>query len=217
MMTPSRIASVIACAVAAWQPSAAFARDNDVQLWVYAVATGHLDDDTSVTVDGSSRWRDRANGDDQQTLRVTFEQDAAEGVRIGGGIGQFETGGATEIRPHQQFTFSRGGFSTRTRIEQRFFDGADRMELRLRQRVGYLQPLGPGWEANIDAEFLTLTQTRNRNSNVARDQWRGRFILQYHASERFTLGAGYLLVFTPQTGRPDQINHVPQVQATRKF
>ena len=214
----SRFASVIACACAAWQPSAAIAGEEDVQLWIYAVARGNFDDDTAWTIDGTARWREQARGDERRTLRLTLDQALDDGVRIGGGFGVFETeGGRTELRPHQQLSLSSGRFSARTRVEQRFFDGADRMELRLRQRVRYTQPLGPGWRASIDGEFLHLVQTRNRASGRPRDQWRARTIVTHSVSDEFSLGVGYMMVFNPRAGTRDRINHVPQLHLTRRF
>jgi hypothetical protein len=208
---------VIACACAAWQPSPVRAQDEDVQLWVYAIAEGELDPNTAIAIDFSARWREQARGDEQQTLRVTLDRTVDNGIKLGGGFGVFEAGGETELRPFQQLTLSTGRFSARTRIEQRWFDGADRMELRFRQQVRYAQPLGNGWRASIDGEYLGLVQTRNRAPDAALDQWRGRALLTRKVSEQFSLGAGYLLIFTPQPGRADQINHVPQVYLTRSF
>ncbi|EAQ30708.1 hypothetical protein NAP1_08010 [Erythrobacter sp. NAP1] len=214
----SRFASVIACAWAAWQPSLASAAEEDVQLWVYAVARGDFDEDTSWALDGSARWREQGRGDEQQTLRLNIDQQVDDGVRIGGGFGVFETeGGITELRPHQQVTLSKGRFSARTRVEQRFFDGADRMELRLRQMVRYTLPLGQGWRASIDGEFLHLAQRRNRLSTAPRDQWRARTIVTREVSESLSLGAGYMLIYNPRGARTDRINHVPQLYLTKRF
>ena len=213
----ARFASVIACACAAWQPSAALAQDEDTQLWVYVTAQGDFDDDTDWTLDGSLRFREQGRGDEQQTARLTIEQQVSNGLKVGGGFGVFEAGGSTELRPHQQLTLSSGRFSARTRIEQRFFDGADRMELRLRQMVRYTQPLGEDWRASIDGEFLYLAQTRNRTPRSATDQWRTRLIVTHRASDRLSLGAGYLMIYTPRPLAPNRINHVPQLYVTSRF
>ncbi|AWW75261.1 hypothetical protein CD351_12560 [Erythrobacter sp. KY5] len=214
----SRFASVIACAWGAWQPSVALAAEEDVQLWVYAVARGDFDEDTSWNLDASARWREQARGDEQQTLRLNIDQQVTDGITLGGGFGVFETeGGNTELRPHQQLTLSRGRFSARTRIEQRFFDGADRMELRVRQMVRYTQPLGPGWRASIDVEFFHLAQTRDRMSDTARDQWRARTILTRQMSETLSLGVSYMMIYDPRPERVDRINHVPQLYMTKRF
>lgn len=219
----SQLVGVIACAWIAWQPPAAFAQDNspdeDTQLWVYAVAQSDLDKRTQLTVDGSARWREVRRGDEQQTGRFSVMRDVGEdGFSLGGGFGVFEAeGGATELRPHQQLGWKSGRWSARTRLEQRFFDGADRMELRFRQRIRYTQPLGKGLSASLDGEYFNLVQTRNRTPDPARDQWRGRLIVSHRLSEELSIGASYLFIFTPQPIGPDQINHVPQLIVTRRF
>lgn len=194
------------------------AQDEDTQLWVYAIATTDLAEQTRLTVDLTARWREQARGDEQQTARFTIMHQVAEAVRLGGGAGVFEAeGGRSELRPHQQMSIRAGRFSARTRVEQRFFDGADRMELRIRQLVRYAQPLNESWNLSVDGEYLGLAQTRNRNSGRARDQWRARVILSADVSERVSLGAGYLLIHTPRNGRADRLNHVPQLYLSSRF
>jgi hypothetical protein len=199
-----------------------FAQEEDTQLWVYAIARTDISDRTSVTLDASARWREQQRGDEQQTLRATVLHEVTDGVRLGGGGGVFETeGGLTEVRVHQEMDLRRGRLSARTRVEQRFFDGADRMELRLRQLVRYTQPLGKRVRLSVDGEYLGLARTRerggNRPRNQGRDQWRARSILSADISDTVTLGAAYMLVVTPRKGAPDRINHVLQAYLTMRF
>ncbi|MEO0643138.1 MAG: DUF2490 domain-containing protein [Pseudomonadota bacterium] len=205
-------------ALAMVSPVAASAQEEDTQLWVYAVASAPLGDRGTLSLDATARWRERARGDEQQTLRANLLHPIAEGVRIGGGGGLFETeGGDTEIRPHQEVDLKFGRFSARTRVEQRFFDGAERVEIRLRQLVRYALPISNGIKMSIDGEYLGLAQTRERTSEGARDQWRARLIASADVSGAVTLGVGYLAIHTPQPGREDQLNHVPQLYLTSRF
>ncbi len=204
------ISRLIACLLAAWQPSSALAGDEDTQFWLIATARGDIAPQTTLTVDVSTRWREEARGDEQQTLRFSLDREVIESARIGGGAGVFEAGGATEIRLHQQAALSFGRFATRTRIEQRFFDGADRIEVRLRQRVRYNQPLGKSLTAGVEGEYLHLLQTRTRGADLPQGQWRGRLLLEAQVAPRLTLGGAYLVIHTPREDRADQINHVPQ-------
>lgn len=212
------IPRLLACLALAWQPSSALGQEEDTQLWIYGVATTDLGDATRLTVDATARWREEARGDEQQTLRFTILHEIGKGVRIGGGGGVFETeGGGTELRPHQQVTVRAGQFSARTRIEQRFFDNTERMEVRLRQLVRYQLPLGEKVSFSLDGEYLGLAQTRESDSNRPRDQWRARLILSTEVSDALTLGAGYLAILTPRDDAVDQINHVPQAYLTMRF
>jgi hypothetical protein len=212
-----RTATLLAALCAAWQPSIAQAQDEDVQLWIYAVATGDLDDNTRLTLDASARWREQRRGDEQQTVRFNIEQEVTDSIRIGGGLGVFDAGGLTELRPHQEFTFTSGRLAARTRIEERFFDGADRMELRFRQRLRYSLPLGDDFDARLDGEYFTLVQTQKRNSDAARDQWRGRVEIGWKASKNLRLSLAYLAIYTPTPNAPDPLNHVPQAWIEYRF
>ncbi|MEM6586246.1 MAG: DUF2490 domain-containing protein [Pseudomonadota bacterium] len=196
----------------------ALAQEEDTQLWVYAVGKTDLGKDTSLTVDFTQRWREERRGDEQHTARFTVLHEVTQGVRLGGGGGVFETeGGRTELRPHQEIDLKLGRFSARTRFEQRFFDGADRMEVRVRQLVRYTQPFGHGLKLAVDGEYLGIAQPRERGGNRPRDQWRARAILSAKLSERLSLGGGYMAIYTPREGRHDRLNHVPEAYITLVF
>ncbi len=214
---PMRFALLLAAGLAAWQPSKAMAADEDVQLWQIVNATGDIADGTRLTVDASQRWREQARGDEQQSIRFTIEQTVAKDVRIGGGAAVFDAGGNTEIRPHQQVIFVAGKFEFRTRLEQRFFDDADRVELRLRQRIQYSQPLGKGWRANVGGEWLGLLQGRNAGQGASTEQWRAQAGIVYQISDKLEVGANYWLLAFPRGDRPGRISHVLQTVLTYRF
>lgn len=212
-----RTAMLLAALGAAWQPSSAFAADEDVQLWLYAVASTDIDDDTRITFDASARWREERRGDEQQTVRVNLEQEVADFARIGGGIGVFEAGGLTEVRPHQEMTLTTGRIAARTRIEERFFDGADQMEFRFRQRLRYTLPLANGVDARFDGEYFHLVQTQFRDPDAARDQFRGRVEIGWRPEPGLRVSLAYLVIYTPTPFAPDPLNHVPQAWVEYRF
>lgn len=212
-----RFVVLLAAMLAAWQPSKAMAADEDVQLWQFVFLTGDLYQNTRLTLDATQRWREQAHGDEQQTIRFTIEQTVAEGLRIGGGAAVFEADGLTEIRPHQQIIIVEGRFEARTRFEQRFFDGANRVELRLRQRLTYNQPLDKGWRASVGGEWLGLLQGRNAGQGASTEQWRAQAGLAYKINDKFEIGANYWLLAFPRGDRPGRISHVPQTVLTYRF
>lgn len=212
-----QFASVIACAGAAWQPSAALAQDEDVQFWLIPSARTDIGEDTSLTFDASFRFREDARGGEQQVLRFTIDHSIADGVSIGGGGGVFEAGGNTELRPHQQLTIRSGRFTARTRLEERFFEGADRVEIRIRQRLGYSQPLGEAWSANVDGEWLYTLQSRRDGGPSRTDQWRFRGDVRHKVSDNLTLGAGYLAIISPRGSARDRLSHIPQATIALRF
>ena len=215
--SPTHFAMLLAALIAAWQPSIARAQDEDVQLWQIVNVTGDIAEGTRLTVDVSQRWREQARGDEQQTYRVMIEQTIAKGVRIGGGGAVFEAGGNTELRPHQQVTLVKGNVEFRTRLEERLFDGADRVELRLRQRVQYTQALGDGWRATAGGEWLGLLQSRSAEEGASTEQWRAQAGIAHKVNDHVELGANYWLVEFPRGDQPNRISHIMQTVLTYRF
>ncbi|WP_072673406.1 DUF2490 domain-containing protein [Erythrobacter sanguineus] len=208
---------LLAALAAAWQPSKAFASDEETQFWLNTIVTGGLSEDTTLTIDGTQRWRKEEEGSDQRTIRVLVEQQVGDAARVGGGIGVFETGGLTEIRLAQQAVFTPGRFELRTRLEERFFDSADRMELRLRQRVQYNQPIAQGWRGTAGVEWLGIMQSRNSDEGASTDQWRFQTSIVHSLGENLDIGAIYWLVIFPRAGLPSRTNHIPQAVVTYRF
>ena len=210
-------ALLLAALGAAWQPSKARAAEEDTQFWLNAIATGAIGEDTTLTLDATQRFRSDQVGPDQQTFRVMVEQQVAERTRLGGGVMLFDTAGLTEIRTHQQAVFSLGRIDARTRLEQRFFDGADRMELRLRQRVQYNQPIAGGWRGSVGVEWLGTVRSRNRGEGTSTEQWRFQTAVTHRISKQIDVGAIYWLVVFPRGTETDRISHTPQAVLTYRF
>lgn len=199
-------------AAALW-PVAASAQEEDTQLWLSTSARGTLDTRTFLTLDASLRLRDDAvRGGDERQARITLERKIADGVFLGGDAGVWEgDGGFTEFRPHQQLIVIRGPLLTRTRLEQRVFDGADRVEIRFRQQVQLAQGVAPRTQAVVSGEWLRLLQKRGDDPMLFRTEWAGRAALVTQVGERMFLGAAYIAILEPRRGFPDRLAHVPQV------
>ncbi|NCP13027.1 MAG: DUF2490 domain-containing protein [Sphingomonadales bacterium] len=213
-----RCSLLLAATCAAWQPSKAVAAEEDTQFWLNAIAVGEVAEGTILTIDTSQRWRGSAVGGDLQNLRVTVEHPLDGDTRVGGGIGIFEAeDGFSEVRVHQQAVFTPGRLELRTRLEERFFDSADRVELRLRQRVHYRQPLGRNWRAVVGGEWLVLLQSRRFGRGFSTDQWRAQAGITHTVTANLDVGAIYWLVLSPNAIRRDKINHIPQAVVTYRF
>jgi hypothetical protein len=213
-----RLALLLAALACAWQPSKARAGEEDTQFWLNAVATGKIGEGTTLTFDATQRWRGADEvGADQQTIRVALDQQVAENTRLGGGIMLFDTAGITEVRAHQQASFTLGRIEARTRLEQRFFDGADRMELRLRQRFTYNQPIAEGWRGTAGVEWLGIVQSRNAGEGTSTEQWRLQASLVHRVAKNLDVGAIYWMVIFPRGDRPARTSHIPQAAIIYRF
>ena len=214
---PMRFAMLLAATCAAWQPSKAHANPEDTQFWLIGFVRGKLDDDVYLTIDTSQRWRDPVFGADQQTFRVTVEKGVNDDIRLGGGVSFFQTGNISEFRPHQQFRYAKGGLDLRTRFEQRWFEGADQVELRLRQRVQYTQPIAEKVELIGSAEWFGIIQPRREQGRTGTEQVRAIIGVNVELTDSLSVAPGYLLQLTPREGRPDAISHVPQITLNFRF
>jgi hypothetical protein len=153
-----------------------------------------------LTIDTSQRWRDPVFGADQQTFRVTLE-----------------TGTIGEARLHQQFRYAKGGLDLRTRFEQRWFEGADQVELRVRQRVQYTHTLGNGIKALGSSEWFAIIQSRRIGKTAGTEQVRNIIGVAIPLGANLDIQPSYMLQITPRENRPDAISHVPQVTLNYKF
>lgn len=215
---PFRCATLLAALAAAWQPSTASAAEEDTQFWALGFVRGKLGEDVFLVVDTSLRMREPRIGPDQQTIRVTVEKGFEDNrLRLGGGFAIFETAGQTELRPHQQLRYVRGGWDVRTRLEQRFFPGADRTELRLRQRVQYEEHVARRVTLIGSAEWFGILQDRSTARAARTEQLRFILAAAVDVGGGFEVQPGYLLWYSPRAGREDGISHVPQVAINYRF
>ncbi len=200
------------------RPVTALAADEETQLWLNGTIVAPLAEDVSGTFELSRRLRE---GEDQVLLRGTADYRLSETVSIGGGAayvnsidGLLETGEDKEFRPHQQLTLTFGMFAFRTRVEERFFEDADRMQLRIRQRVQASASVAKDTHAAFSGEVFYVARSEDEDSDDQIAQWRLNATLAHKLSRNLEATLGYLLMYTPQTGQPDKIAHVPQITLT---
>lgn len=193
------LVAVLACS------SPAMATDEDFQFYVYLKGSFSIAENVTNTTEISPRWRE---GSDILQLRTTFETPVADGLKLGAGGAYVESGGSHEIRPHQQIVYSSGPISARTKLEERFFEGADRVELRLRQNVKLSQHIAGNTSGSISGEALYTLQSRNRGNTEPGDQWRGEIGLSQHLSDSFSIAEAYRAIYTPHDTRSDTLNHI---------
>lgn len=190
----------------------AWAADEDRQAWLSTNATGTVLPGVTGLLEAS--YRLRSDDPEQLLTRASVETAVGHGMALSGGVAYVEFAGGYELRPHQQVTVASGPVVFRTRVEQQFFHGADRMQLRLRQRVQVVQPLGPATKATFSGELLYIARSQTQGSSARRDQWRAMASLQQRLSRHIEGSAGYLAIYSPRDGRADRLSHVAQLSLT---
>lgn len=211
--------SLIALAVVTgMRPEMALAADEEVQFWLTGTAVVPVVEDASGTFEVSRRFRE---GDDQLLLRGNVDFRLSEAVSLGGGVafvnsidGLFETGDDKERRLQQQMTLTFGALSLRTRVEQRFFEEADRMQLRIRQRIQASFPVTEAFGGAVSGEVFYIARSEDDQGDDQIAQWRLNATLTHKLAKHVDATLGYLLMYTPAQGGPDQIAHVPQLTLT---
>lgn len=186
----------------------ALAAEEDTQFWGFFEVEAPLGPNARAGLELSPRFSD---GPDSMETRLLVEFDVAEGVELGGGLVHGAFPGANELRPFQQAELKAGPFQSRTRLEQRFFDGADRTEWRVRQRLLVSHPIAPDWDISGDVELFYVLRDRDPSREAAVDNWRFTLAASHAVNDKLNVGLGYMLMLSPNGSAESEISHVPQV------
>jgi hypothetical protein len=189
----------------------AMAAEEDTQLWLTGSVAVPLGQGLAGTFEVSPRAR---SSGDQLLSRASLEQEVSERLSLGGAVAYVEFAGGNEFRLHQQALVTAGPLAFRTRVEERWFAGADRPQVRLRQRVAATMPLAQGTRAVLAGELLYIAQAENRGQDDRVDQWRAQATVQHTLSDHLDASMGYLFIYSPRSGAEDRISHVPQLSLT---
>lgn len=196
-------------------PSAAYASDDAAELWLNPSVEVGLDDDTAFEFETAQRFRSENDGRvDTYFFRGWLKQDIADNAALAGAIEyRINDGGSNEVRTIQQLSTSHGLLRTRLRLEQRFIEGADRMGLRFRPRLGVEVPLDKEgrWSAGADAELFWVLRGNNVGSDTGITGLRTTAGVEYEVNDNLSLGLSYLRQQEFEDGGPDEIGHAPLI------
>ena len=202
----SRYRALFGSALALLAASPAHATDEDTQLWAVLSAAIPISDEVSAHFELSPRLRD---GPDQVLTRVSVDYKIAEGLTVTGGAAYVEFAGGNELRPHQQIAFTTGPLTLRTRLEERFFEDADRAQLRFRQQARLAFPLDTKTQISGGAEVLYIVQSEVPGGDQRVDQWRAEIAVRRRLSEHFDAALTYRAILSPRGALEDRLSHVP--------
>ena len=113
----------------------------------------------------------------------------------------------------QQLSGKHGIVRTRLRLEQRFVDGADRMGMRLRPRLGLSVPVDEAgrWSVKGDAELFFTLRSTSQGGSDGLPGLRPQLGASYDVTDRLSLSAVWLRQQDIRQGRPDTIGHAPLI------
>lgn len=216
-----RIVTVLAIIGGTLAAPPALAQDEAFELWLNPSIGTYLDEDTAIELETAQRYRSESDGRvDTYSARLWLKQDVADNAALAGAVEyRVNDGGSNELRTIQQLSTSHGILKTRLRFEQRMIDGADRMALRLRPRLGVGFPLDErgSWSAGANAELFWTLRGSNVGSDTGITGMRTTVGFAYAASENVSLGLSYLRQQNFEDNGPDQTGHAPVIGIEYEF
>ncbi|WP_409592400.1 DUF2490 domain-containing protein [Sphingobium sp.] len=197
----------------------ALAATSETQGWMTESIVIKASDADIVTIDTSQRFRRDASNGDQQSARLSLDHRIATGVQIGGGMAYFHSGPEQEMRLFEQMTLTKGIWLSRTRLEQRFFDTADRASWRLRQRVQAAVPLDGAkqWTLIAATELMFHLNRARPSDKTGLAVMRNQIGLRHPITKAIDVQLLYMRQQTFRENRPDAVAHVPWLTLSWKI
>ena len=222
--TVRRIAMmVLTLAVATCEVS--FAADNAGGAWAILSAADHFGTDNEPSrwryaFDTQYRYFDRAGGLTTVLIRPSIGYELQPGLAVFAGYGYFESelaGGSTrhENRIFEQLSWSAlrrdwGTLSLRTRLEQRYIQGADDAGLWLRQMIRLDVPVGVGRDHRFVLSMEPFFDLRDTDWGAESGFLQNRsFIgLNVKAAKKLRIEAGYMNLYVRRRAAENLANHL---------
>lgn len=185
--------------------------EETAQLWVTPSVAKSLDRSTTLQLEVSGRLRSEGDGGDLVQARLGIDRALGSGFAVGVGVYAVESQ-QDERRLQQQVTFSRGIFRARTRLEQRFFEGAPRTAWRLRQRIGFEVPVkGRRWSVLASVEPFWTLRDSIPGGPTGLTTFRLTASVERKLGAHASLSVAYLNQRTIVRDGPDRVAHIPQI------
>lgn len=201
--------ALLALAILPCPPAAAATSES--QAWITESFHIKASDADVVTIDFSQRFRRDSSNGEQQLARIGIDHQIAKGIQLGGGLAYLHSEPEQELRLFQQVIASRGIWLARTRLEQRFFDTADRPSWRLRQRMQAAVPIDAGkkWTVVAAVEAMFHLNRARASDKTGLAVMRHQIGLRHALSKAMDVQLLYMRQQTFRDDRPDAVAHVP--------
>lgn len=202
----------------------------DERVWFVLNAQGRMAPQSPWHWSGETvlRSRDGVQTFDLLAFRPTILKDLSKRSAVGGGYlwsGTYPDGGGVSVehRAFEQYSFSgahgAAAIGLRTRLEQRWLEGNDRLAWRLRQQLRIAHPLHAGSQTSLvasDELFLHLNDSAHARRGVDQNRIFGGVSQAFGHGMRFEIG--YLNHLSPgHAGSHTKMNHVLSASLTIAF
>jgi hypothetical protein len=215
-----RLLLVLAAAYTLPFVTAAHAAEADAQLWLASTATVDLGGNTSFFGDLGARFSDDRGGLYTDYARGAFAYELSDSVSLAAGFVHVEIRGGgrrtgTEERPFEQLIVDLGsGFSSRTRLEQRFFSSTDDTGWRLRERIGWTHELGNNLDLLLGSEAFFALDSAGGEGGFRR--LRSAALIAMPVNDALDVRLGYINQWTRRPGG-DEVAHAASLTLAAHF
>ena len=213
---------------AAFFATPALAADEDSQAWVAANATIGVSKDIVVWLEGQARFTDNVGNLGQVLIRPGLGLKLGPNTTAYVGYAYVHTdppgpAKSNEHRAWQQLSFRIAGngkgltVTGRSRLEQRWVEGANDMGWRYRQQLRLTAPIGGKVRGVAWSEAFVALDDTSWGQRSGIDRWRNFVGIAVPASKAVTIEPGYLNQYVVRQGAADRIHHVASITLSAKF
>lgn len=205
----------------------AFAADEDGQIWTNLTATADVGARVVITLENQLRFSENASRLGQAIVRpsIGLKLDKNTTVTLGYAYSFTDPVGpsfSNEHRIWEQLAYRLAGngkgvtLTGRTRLEQRWVEGAVDMGWRIRQQLRLTAPLSGKVRAVAWSEAFVSLDDTSWGQNSGLDRWRNSIGLAIPLNKTITLEPGYINQWVIRPGR-DRVHHIGNITITAKF
>ena len=198
----------------------AHAQEHDEQLWLQLNTNVPVADGVRVTLEQIGRFSDRQEGLYQTEFGAILGVQAAKGIELGFGYRRVDFHNANmargEHRLRQHVVASFGAFTTRLRVDERFYPDDDEIGFRIRPLIRYnLKLSGTRVVPFYSHESFIMPNTTTWGQRAGYERMRNIVGVGVPVARGMSADIGYLNQFRPgRSGARDQMEHALTVQMT---
>jgi len=198
-----------------------------MQIWSTLSASTDVGSRGVVTMESQFRLTDEASRAGQYVLRpsIGLKLDPHTTVSLGYAYVHTDPVGPAESDEHriwQQLTYRLAGdgkgptITGRSRLEQRWVEGAPDMGWRFRQQLRLTTPLAGTVRAVAWSEAFFALDDTTWGQDGGFERWRNSVGLAVPVSRSITVEPGYINQWVPRPGR-DRLHHIANINMSAKF
>jgi hypothetical protein len=208
-----------AALVALLIPIHATAADNDAEAWLVGTANGSLSGKLLGTLELGARHSNDPTRRLTTLFRPSLGYQVTPKVSLWLGYARFnvypdDRPAILENRLFQQVSWSigrvaGGSLTSRTRLEQRMFEGRDDTGWRARQNLRWVRPIGAdGVSAVLSSEVFVALNSTDFGARAGFDQSRNFVGANLPLAKGLSIEGGYMHRYVRRVGISDRIDHI---------